>query len=67
MVSSKMKPIPSQEMGSKTYRCTKGTSGNSKKLGPKSLSKTCMRVELKKTSWWQKLGSGKETQNKKGL
>jgi hypothetical protein len=46
-----MKPIPPLEMGSTTFRCTKGASRNSKKLGPKSLLKTYMRVELKKTSW----------------
>jgi hypothetical protein len=40
MVSTKMRPIPPLEMGSKTYLHNKRASGNSKKLGPKSLSNT---------------------------
>jgi hypothetical protein len=50
MVSTKMRPIPPLEMGGKTYLHTKRTSGNSRKLGPKSFSNTYMRAKLKKTS-----------------
>jgi hypothetical protein len=65
MVSTKMKAIPPLEMGSKTYRPTKGTFGNSRKLGPKRFLKTYTRAKLKKTSWCQKFRSGKKTQSKK--
>lgn len=44
MVSIKMKPIPPLEMGSETYQHTKRAFRHSRKLGPKSLSKTCMKV-----------------------
>jgi hypothetical protein len=47
MVSVKMKPIPPLKMESKTCRLIKGAFRHSSKLGPKSLSKTCMKVTQK--------------------
>jgi hypothetical protein len=50
MVFVEMRLILALKMGSETYRCTKGAFEHSRKLGPKSFSKTFMRVELKETS-----------------
>jgi hypothetical protein len=50
MVSVEMKPILSLEMGSETCQHTKKASKHYRKLGPKSFSKTYMKVELKETS-----------------
>jgi hypothetical protein len=47
MVFVEMRPILPLKLGSKTYRCTKGAFEHSRKLGPKSFSKTFMRVEFK--------------------
>jgi len=43
-------------MGNKTCQCTKGAFEHLRKLGPKSFSKTYMKVELKETSYCWKLG-----------
>jgi hypothetical protein len=48
MVYVEMSSIPPLEMGSEIYQRTKGASEHSRKLGPKSLSKTCMRTKSKK-------------------
>jgi hypothetical protein len=50
MVFVEMKLILSLKMGSETYQCTKGAFEHLRKPGPKSFSKTFMRVELKETS-----------------
>jgi len=50
MVFVEMRPISPLEMGSKTYRCAKRAFEHSRKHGPKSFSKTFMRVEFKETS-----------------
>jgi len=50
MVFVEMKPILPLEMGSETYRCTKGAFEHSRKHGLKSFSKTFMRVKFKETS-----------------
>jgi hypothetical protein len=44
MVFVKMKPIPPLKMESKTCQFTKRAFRHSSELGPKSLSKTCMKV-----------------------
>ncbi len=51
-----MRLIPPQERankrwGKKLADALKGLVGNPKNLGAKSLSKTCMRVKLKKANW----------------
>jgi hypothetical protein len=48
MVYVKMSSIPPLEMGSEICQRTKGASRHSRKLGSKSLSKTCMRTKSKK-------------------
>jgi hypothetical protein len=55
MVYVEMNLIPPLEMGSKIGRRTKGAFRHSKKFRPKSLSKTCMNVKLKKVKYCQKL------------
>lgn len=51
MVFVKMRLILPLKTGSETYRCTKGAFEHSRKPGPKSVSKTFMKVELKETSY----------------
>jgi hypothetical protein len=60
MVYVEMNPIPPLEMGSEIGWRTKGASGHSKKFRPKSLSKTCMNVKLKKVKCRQKLKKDKK-------
>jgi len=64
MVFAKMSPKPSIQNG----ECNMSTEQNglrkSKELGPKSLSKTFMKVGLKGMNWCWKLGKGKKAQNK---
>jgi len=50
MVSTKMRLIPSLEMGNKTFQCTKRAFGHSRDPRPKNLLKTYMKVKSKETS-----------------
>jgi hypothetical protein len=47
MVFVKMRPIPPLQMESKTCQLTKRASRLSNELGPKNLSKACMKVNRK--------------------
>jgi hypothetical protein len=45
MTSKEINPMPPLEMGRATYQWTEKVMGHSNELGPKSLSKTPIKVE----------------------
>jgi hypothetical protein len=53
-----MRLIPLEEMGREIYCRTKGACKQFDELGPNSFPKSCMKLELKETSWCQKIDKG---------